>query len=161
MHGGKNHRHGHDHGHEHSHDLAGEGHNHAARPQKVTQWQTPHLPGGGESGAAHAGEPDLDLVERAFIEGFAGASDPTSFLRLAHVPFEGVDGEGKRLVLLRVETDAVTDVGSVTPHVGGASFRYDVLPARMTNRRGRLRLVYFDGEGLRPLTLEQAKSLKP
>jgi hypothetical protein len=31
----------------------------------------------------------------------------------------------------------------------------------MTNRRGRLRLVYFDGDGLRPLTLEQAKSLKP
>jgi len=166
MHGGKHHHgHGHDHGHElghdHSHELAGEGHNHPARPQKVTQWQTPHLPGGAESDNVRAGEPDLDLVERAFLEGFASASDPTSFLRLAHVPFEAVDGAGKRLVLLRVETDAVTDVGAVTPHVGGASFRYDALPARMTNRRGRLRLVYFDGDGLRPLTLEQAKSLKP
>jgi hypothetical protein len=160
MHGGKNHRHDHDHGHDHDHEIAGEGHNHAARPQKAAQWQTPHLSGGAASDA-RAGEPDLDLVEKAFIEGFASASDPTSFLRLADVPFEAVDGEGKRLVLLRVETDVVIDVGSVTPHVGGASFRYDALPARMTNRRGRLRLVYFDGEGLRPLTLEQAKSLKP
>ena len=161
MRGGKHHHgHSHGHGHDHDHDRPGEGHNHPARPQKVAQWQTPHLPGGANERAS-VREPDLDLVERAFLEGFASASDPTSFLRLAHIPFEATDGDGKRLVLLRVETDAVTDVGSVTPHVGGASFRYDALPAKMTTRRGRLRLVYFDGEGLRPLSLEQAKSLKP
>lgn len=158
MHGGK-HRHHHD--HEHEHGDAGPGHNHAEPLQKVAQWQTPHLPGGADGERIPAGEPDLDLVERAFLEGFAAASDPTSFVRLAHVPFEAMAADGKRLVLLRVETDAVTDVGSVTPHVGGASFRYDALPARMTTRRGRLRLVYFDGAGLRPLSLEQAKSLKP
>ena len=161
MHGGKNHRHGHEHEHDHDHENPGEGHNHPAGPQKVAQWQTPHLPGGRASDRASAVEPDLDLVESAFLEGFAAASDPTSFLRLAHIPFEAGDGEGKRLVLLRVETDAVTDVGSATPHVGGASFRYDPLPAKMVSRRGRLRFVYFDGEGVRPLTLEQTKCLKP
>ena len=158
MHGGKHHHHGQHHD-EHRHD-AGPGHNHAEPARKLAQWQTPHLPAGARDPQS-AAEADLDLVERAFLEGFATASDPTSFLRLAGIPFEADDGAGKRLVLLRVETDAVTDVGSVTPHVGGASFRYDALPAKMTTRRGRLRLVYFDGDGLRPLSLEQAKSLKP
>ena len=159
MHGGRNHRHHGNHHHDDEHH-AGRGHNHAEPPRKVAQWQTPHLPAG-EISPATAPEPDLDLVERAFLEGFATASDPTSFLRLAAIPFEAEDGAGKRLVLLRVETDAVTDVGSVTPHVGGASFRYDALPAKMTSRRERLSFVYFDGQGLRPLSLEQAKSLKP
>jgi hypothetical protein len=158
---GKHHHHGnshhhHDHDHDHNH---GPGHNHASPPKQVAQWQTPHLHGGQDSETPAAGEPDLDLVEQAFLEGFAAASDPTSFLRLAGVPFEEVDAAGKRLVLLRVETEGVTDVGSVTPHLGGGSFRYDVLPGRMTSRRGRLALVYFDGADLRPLSLEQAKNL--
>ena len=159
MHGGKHHHHNGQDRDEHREDV-GPGHNHAEPPRKVAQWQTPHLPDGADVPAA-AAEPDLDLVESAFLEGFTAASDPTSFLRLAQVPFEARDEAGRRLVLLRVETDAVTDVGSVTPHVGGASFRYDALPAKMTTRRGRLRLVYFDGDGLRRLSLEQAKSLKP
>ena len=146
------------HGHDDDHHDVGPGHNHAEPLRNVAQWQTPHLPAGANPPEA-APEPDLDLVERAFLEGFATASDPTSFLRLADIPFEAEDGARKRLVLLRVETDAVTDVGSVTPHVGGASFRYDALPAKMTSRRERLSFVYFDGQGLRPLTLQEAKSL--
>ena len=41
-------------------------------------------------------EPDLDLVEMAFVEGFATATDPTSFLRLARIPFEAVDGRRRQ-----------------------------------------------------------------
>ena len=36
---------------------------------------------------ARAPEPDFDLVEAAFVTGFASAPDPTSFLRLARIPF--------------------------------------------------------------------------
>lgn len=161
---GKHHHHGnghHDHHHDHDHDHGpGPGHNHAPAPKPVAQWQTPHLHGKeGNPASAPAAEPDLDLVEAAFLEGFTSASDPTSFLRLAGVPFEAADAEGTRLVLLRVETESVTDIGAVAPHLGGGSFRYDVLPARMTSRRAQLSLVYFDGAGLRPLSLEQAKNL--
>src|SRR5215218_2619888 len=59
------------------------------------------------------GEPDLDLVEKAFVTGFADAPDPTSFLRLARIPFEAHATDSTRLVLLRVETDLVTDIGAV------------------------------------------------
>jgi len=158
---GKHHHHHHGNGDHHDHDHHhehGPGHNHASPPKRVAQWQTPHLHGH-EAGHTPEREPDLDLVEKAFLEGFAAASDPTSFLRLAGVPFEAIDAKGTRLVLLRVETEGVTDIGSVTPHLGGGSFRYDVLPGRMTGRRSRLSLVYFDGADLRPFSLEQAKNL--
>ena len=109
---------------------------------------------------ARLGLPErVDLVEAAFVEGFTVASDPTSFLRLARVPFEAKDGEGRRLVLLRVEVEAATDVGGVMPHLGGTSFRYDPLPAKMASRRRSLRFIYFDGQALAPLTLADVRGL--
>jgi hypothetical protein len=163
MHGG----HEHDRSH-HSHGgggalaaaPAGIGHNRPSEPRRPAQWQTPHrddVPAGGE-GHPRA-ETDLDLVEAAFVEGFLAASDATSFLRLARVPFEGSAADGAKLALLRVEVDSVADVGSITPHLGGASFRYDPLPACMVSRRKRLRLVYFDGQRPRVIDLAEALSL--
>ena len=152
---------GHDHDH-HRHGGAparpGPGHNHAPEHKPAAQWQTPHL-APEEHRHDPAGEPDLDLVEAAFVEAFLPASDPTSFLRLARVPFQAKAADGSRLVLLRVETDSVTDVGSVTPHLGGGSFRYDPLPAKMTARRRRLRFIYFDGTAPRALDLAAVRLL--
>lgn len=170
------HDHDHDHGdHDHEHDeglnghaghlevemaAPGPGHNHARAPQRPAQWQTPHLTHDRGAHEDHShGEPDLDLVEAAFVQGFTTASDPTSFLRLARIPFETDAPDGARLVLLRVETDAVTDVGGITPHLGGGSVRYDPLPARLVSHRRRLRFVYYDGGGLRPLSLAQVREL--
>lgn len=155
---------GHDHHHDHRHDggghrPAGPGHNHAQPPHEPAQWQTPHLPHGRAHEAEAPCEPDLDLVESAFVEGFTTASDPTSFLRLANVPFDATSADGVRLVLLRVETEAVTDVGSVTPHLGGTSFRYDPLPATLVSRRRRLRFIYRDAEGMRALSYAEVRAL--
>ena len=77
------------HHHEHGHHDHGPGHNHP--PRQAVQWQTPHRPAGAMALSPEQPEPDFDLVEAAFAEGFATASDPTSFLRLAGVPFEGTD----------------------------------------------------------------------
>lgn len=124
--------------------YGGLGHNH---PGAAAQWQTRH--GAADAFEVKATAEDFDKVESAFVEGFMEASDPTSFLRLAGVPFEIVAPDGANLRLLRVEIDAITDVGSVTPHVGGASFRYDPMPATLVSRRRRLGFIYFDGSGLR------------
>jgi len=151
-HGAGGHSHGHSHGPAHSHN--------GLSPKPAAQWQTPHLPEPPEAEDDHVhAEPDLDLVEMAFVESFATASDPTSFLRLARVPFDAATTDGTRLTLLRVETDDVTDVGAVMPHLGGGSFRYDPLPAAMVSRRRRLRFVYFDGKGSLPLSLAQVRML--
>jgi hypothetical protein len=60
-----------------------------------------------------------------------------------------------------VEVDDVTDVGSVMPHLGGATFRYDPLPAALVVRRRRLRFVYGDGTATRELSFAQARALMP
>jgi hypothetical protein len=156
---------GHDHEH-YDHHLNGGGGSHGAshpglghnRVGAPAQWQTPHLDKPTVAKEAQQ-EPDLDQVETAFVDGFATATDPTSFLRLANIPFETTTSDGTKLVLLRVETDAITDVGSVMPHLGGTSFRYDPLPAKMVAKRRHLRFVYFDGKGLRPLTFAEARAL--
>ena len=150
---------GHDHDHHHHGNGASAGHNHVQPLRGTVQWQTPHLPAGHE----HEGslrEPDLDLVEMAFVEGFATTKDPASFLRLARIPFEAADASGAKLVLLRVESDAVTDVGALMPQLGGGALRYDPLPARMVTHRRKLRFVYFDGSVSRALTLGEGRDLK-
>jgi hypothetical protein len=155
-------------GHDHDHDAGGAvsissappGHNRPVAAGRPVQWQTPHRHNAAVPDQ-QLSEPDLDLVETAFVEGFAASADPTSFLRLAHVPFEAVAADGARLALLRVEVEDLADVGSLTPHLGGDSFRYDPLPGRMVSRRKRLRFVYFDGQGLRPLDLAAALRLMP
>ncbi|MBS9475525.1 hypothetical protein [Ancylobacter radicis] len=165
MHRGHDHHHdhgagGHSHSHAESHaHFHSPGHNHGHGPRGTAQWQTPHLPHPPEPDDHAPTEPDLDLVEKAFVESFATASDPTSFLRLARVPFDAITTEGVRVSLLRVETNETTDVGAVMPHLGGGSFRHDPLPAAMTSRRKSLRFVYFDGQAAVPMTLAQVRSL--
>jgi hypothetical protein len=122
------------------------------------QWQTPHQPGTGRVDVATS-EPDLDKVEAAFVDGFLQAPDPTSFLRLARIPFE-IAVDALSLKLLRVEIDALTDVGGLTPHLGGGTFRYDPLPSNFVSRRRRLRFVYFDGTSLRGLSYAELRELQ-
>ncbi len=142
-------------------EIAGIGHNQVNTPARPAQWQVLHgdpKPGSGEPCGVVT---DLDLVEAAFAEGFLAAGDPTSFLRLARVPFQATTPDGAKLALLRVEIDSIADVGAITPHLGGDTFRYDPLPASMVSRRRRLRFIYFDGARLRPLTLAEIMALAP
>ena len=75
--------------HDH-HDAPGPGHNHG--PRRAAQWQVPHLPPEHDAATPDLPEPDFDLVEAAFAEGFATASDPTPSelhaptLQLIHCP---------------------------------------------------------------------------
>jgi hypothetical protein len=154
-------------GHDHDHEsggsgstIAGVGHNQVNEPVRPAQWQVIH--GSPKSGAKASGDVvDLDLVEAAFVEGFLAASDPTSFLRLAGAPFRATAADGTTLALLRVEIDSIADVGAITPHLGGDTFRYDPLPASMVSRRRRLRFIYFDGISSRPLRLVEILALGP
>lgn len=148
---------GHDHDHYHHGNGTTAGHNHVT-PLRATQWQTPHLPEGHAHGDDHH-ETDLDLVEMAFVEGFATAKDPASFLRLARIPFEATGADGAKLVLLRVESDAVTDVGALMPQLGGGAMSYDPLPARMVTHRRKLSFIYFDGSAPRALKLGEVRQL--
>jgi len=160
------HGHGHhDHAHEpHHHDANGHHHPHPPghnRPAgKPLQWQTPHLPHDHAHEPADPGAVDLDLVEQAFVEGFVRAPDVSSFLRLARVPFVGEAEDGRRLHLLRVETEDMVDVGAVMPLIGRAAVNYHPLPSRLTSRRRRLSFIYHDGREIRRLGFADARSLQ-
>ncbi len=137
-----------------AHETAGPGHN--ARP--TAQWQTPHRPHGEAHPDDHGHEPDLDLVEAAFVEGFERAPDPVSFLRLAGVPFRS-ERDGLPLDLVRVEIESAVDVASVTPLLGGAGHRVAPLPASHVSRRRRLGFHYLAGERMVRLDLAEARRL--
>ena len=164
----RHHHHGHDHEHDHHrhhdhdhhphHPPHGPGHNRHHSHCAPVQWQAPHQPDGAKEHAV-AAEPDLDKVETAFVDGFFQAPDPTSFLRLARIPFE-IAIDCTNLKLLRVEIDALTDVGSLTPHLGGGTYRYDPLPSNFVSRRRRLRFVYFDGASLRSLSYAELRAIE-
>jgi len=140
-------------GHDHA---GGAGHN-SAKP--VSQWQTPHLHDHAPTPES-TGEPDIDLVEDAFVDAFPRAPDPTSFLRLSGVPFHGETADGTELRLLRVEINQTTDVGTLMPQVGGGAHRYDPLPAKLASKRQTLALIYFDGEKKISLGLAEARELR-
>jgi hypothetical protein len=141
------------HAHPHTHAVVGSGHN-----RGPVQWQVPHRPEGEQIETPPA-ERDLDLVEKSFIEGFVRALDSTSFLRLSSIPFVGVDASGRRLHLLRVETESLTDVGALAPLLGGQGVRYDPLPAKLVAQRQRLSFVYHDGRSTTRLDFAEARKL--
>ena len=62
--------------------------------------------------------------------------------------------------LLRVEIEGLTDVGAVSPLLGGAGVRYDPLPARMVSQRRRLAFVYHDGRRIVRLHFAEARALR-
>jgi hypothetical protein len=134
------------------HAAAGAGHN----SKQPVQWQTPHLPHGHDHPAEP--EPDLDLVEAAFIEGFEAASDPTSFLRLAGVPFT-CERDGQILQLVRVALESRTDVASVAPLLGGQGHRVAPLPASHVGKRRSLGFDYLSENARVRLTLAEARAL--
>jgi hypothetical protein len=80
--------------------------------------------------------------------------------RHARIPFEAVDAAGTKLAILRIESDAVKDVGALMPRLGGGAMSYDVLPARMVTYRQRLRFVDFDGNAPGVLTLGEVTEFK-
>jgi hypothetical protein len=136
---------------------AGPGHNAVEERREPVQWQTPHLPHDHIHDHDEA-EPDLDLVEAAFVEGFEAASDPTSFLRLAGVPFRA-SWNGRTIDLLRVAIDLQCDVAAVTPMLGGGH-KVAPLPASLVGKRRSLALHYVDEKGLVSLGLAQARELE-
>ena len=136
------------------HEAPGLGHN--AKPP--AQWQKPHLPHG--HGAPHdqESEPDLDLIEAAFVEGFERAPDPTSFLRLAGIPFQS-ERDGQTLHLVRVEIESLTDIAAVTPLLGGNGHSVAPLPASRVAQRRHLGFLYLAGETMQRLDLAEARAL--
>ncbi len=125
------HDHSHDHHHHHDHAPHGAGHNHAHGDHLHSHMHA-------EDEAA-----DLQVLATQFIEGFLQASDKTSYLKLAGVPFErsSKDGE-KALKLIDVELKTDWQVGTASPSFGSRELSYMPFPGQMVQERTNMSLVY-------------------
>lgn len=117
------------HHHEHTHHAHGHNHSHGD-----------HL----HSHMDHADEAaDLQVLAIQFIEGFLQASDKTSYLKLAGVPFERPSKNGpKALKLIDVELKTDWQVGTASPSFGSRELSYLPFPGKMVQERTNMSLVY-------------------
>ena len=121
-----------DHGYDHHHDQAA-GHNHAPGPSRGAMADAASA----QASRPGDGERDIDKVEMAFIDGFIDATDPISFLRLGpRAVRNDRRPTAQSSVCCASKSTRSTDVGSLTPHLGGESFRYDPLPAAWCRSAG-------------------------
>jgi len=90
---------------------------------------------------------DLQVLAAQFIEGFVQASDKTSYLKLAGVPFERPGtGGAKALKLVDVELKTEWQVGTASPSFGSRELSYLPFPGQMVRERTNMSLVYVSME---------------
>lgn len=149
----------HDHpSHEHHHAPTSHGHNRA--PKGYAAWELPRDDASGSANDSTESEPDFDLVEKSFVDGAHNHPDPTSFLRLASVPFHARLADGNEGYLLGYVIEDVVEVGSVMPTIGDGPANYNVVPASRVAKRRHLYFQYWTKKGEVRLSLAQARGLK-
>lgn len=127
-HGPHGHHHHHDHTHDHPH---GPGHNHADAEHLHSHMHH------------HDDAADLQVLATQFIDGFLQASDKTSYLKLAGVPFERASKDGaKALKLVDVELTTDWQVGTASPSFGSRELSYLPFPGEMVQERTNMSLIY-------------------
>ncbi|MEM1130978.1 MAG: hypothetical protein AAGH83_10705 [Pseudomonadota bacterium] len=86
---------------------------------------------------------DLQILTTQFIDGFVQASDKSSYLRLAGVPFER-PGQGGETALKLVDVELKTEwqVGTAAPSFGSRELSYLPFPGEMVRERTNMGLIY-------------------
>lgn len=124
------HDHHHNH-HDHDHAPHWHGHNHAHGDHMHSHMHE------------HDEAADLQVLAAQFIDGFLQASDKTSYLKLAGVPFERPTKDGaKALKLIDVELKTDWQVGTASPSFGSRELSYLPFPGEMVQERTNMSLIY-------------------
>ena len=90
---------------------------------------------------------DLQLLADQFIDGFVGAKDKMSYLRLAGVPLErDQPGGGASMKLVDVQLTTEWQVGTASPSFGSRELSYLPYPGEMVSERTNLGFVYVSLE---------------
>lgn len=123
--------HDHPHAHDHGPGVHGHGHNHAHGDHLHSHMHH-------EDAAA-----DLQVLATQFVEGFLQASDKTSYLKLAGVPFEKPGtGGAKAMKLIDVELKTEWQIGTASPSFGSRELSYLPFPGQMVQERTNMSLIY-------------------
>ncbi|AXS42675.1 hypothetical protein D1F64_16590 [Breoghania sp. L-A4] len=132
------HDHGHSHDHAHPHDHA---HDHP-HPHGHNSADADHLHSHFHGNSRAARIEELQTLSESFIDGFRKADDKTSYLRLAHIPFDRLGSDGLTMRLVDVEIAAAFQVATASPGFGSKELVYMPYPGSMVKERTTMRFVY-------------------
>ncbi len=142
------HRHVHDHHHhdheEHDHASPGAGHNHR---------DVRHLHSHPHGEARHLGREELRDLAASFIEAFRTSVDKTSYLRLAGIPFQVSDSEGRAMHLVDTRIETSWQIGTATPGFATKELAYLPYPGKMVSARETMSFTYVSLAERRDLDL--------
>lgn len=86
---------------------------------------------------------ELQILAEQFIDGFVGAKDKMSYLRLAGVPLERKGAGGDTMMkLVDVQLTTEWQVGTASPSFGSRELSYLPYPGEMVTERTNLGFVY-------------------
>lgn len=116
--------HDHDHGHQH--------HGHNATPAEHL-----HSHFHPQSDAE-----ELKVLTAAFVDGFRGAEDKTSYLRLAGIPFSRKGSDGLTMHLVDASIVANWQIGTASPAFATRELAYMPFPGEMVTSRETMTFTY-------------------
>jgi hypothetical protein len=85
---------------------------------------------------------ELKVLTSAFVEGFRGAEDKTSYLRLANIPFQREGSDGLTLHLVDASIVANWQIGTASPAFATRELAYMPFPGEMVTNRETMTFTY-------------------
>lgn len=119
-------------GHHHDH-THGPGHNHHHPADHL------HSHVGGKE---HERNEELQVLATNFIDGFRGAKDKTSFLRLAGIDFHRAGTDGLTMNLVDASITANWQIGTASPAFASRELVYMPFPGEMVSHRENMVFTY-------------------
>jgi hypothetical protein len=155
-HGHHHHHHHNDHAHHHHHDdhhHDHEGDAHAAPGAGHNHRDMQHLHSHPHGEAQHLNREELRDLAASFIEAFRTSEDKTSYLRLAGIPFQICDSDGRAMHLVDTRIETSWQIGTATPGFATKELAYLPYPGKMVSARETMSFTYVSLTERRDLDL--------
>lgn len=124
----------HDHSHDHHDHPHGPGHNHGHGADHL------HSHVHGDAGRERTEE--LQVLAANFIEGFRTATDKTSYLRLAGIPFQKSGADSLTMNLVDASIASNWQIGTASPAFASRELVYMPFPGSMVTHRENMVFTY-------------------
>ena len=85
---------------------------------------------------------ELKVLSTSFVDGFRGAEDKTSYLRLAGIPFQRPGKDGLTMSLVDAAIASNWQIGTASPAFASRELVYMPFPGNMVSHRETMTFTY-------------------
>ncbi len=85
---------------------------------------------------------ELKVLATSFVDGFRGAEDKTSYLRLAGIPFQRPGKDGLTMSLVDAAIASNWQIGTASPAFASRELVYMPFPGNMVSHRESMTFTY-------------------